>query len=353
MRYGLFYLPTSLPATPVEGAQRYRTVIDQVAYAEELGFDSVWLAEHHFHAFGGLFASPATIGAAIAERCRRIRIGTAVALLPYHNPLRLAEDYATLDLLSGGRLEFGIGAGFVKWEALTFGVPLEEIRGRFREHLEIILAAWQEPVLSYRGKFHEYSGVAVWPRPLQQPHPPIWLGVTATPDSFELAGRLGLRLMLIPFLHELADLRTKVQLYLDAYQTAGHDPTARRIGATYHLHVGETQAQAEADAVFGVMEYIGASGQAHALTPGLGEAVTYEAHTVNRAVMRSLSFKELVKRVRVLVGDPADVTDKIRYVSEQLSVTDLVGDFALGGLSDAAVRASMQRFMERVAPRLA
>jgi alkanesulfonate monooxygenase SsuD/methylene tetrahydromethanopterin reductase-like flavin-dependent oxidoreductase (luciferase family) len=136
MRFGLFYLPSSLPTTRADGSNRLRAVVEQAGYAEQLGFDSIWLAEHHFHSFGGLFSATPVIGAAIAQRTSSIRIGTAVILLPYHNPLRVAEDYATLDCLSGGRLQFGIGHGFVKWEALTFGIPLDELRDRFRENLE-------------------------------------------------------------------------------------------------------------------------------------------------------------------------------------------------------------------------
>jgi alkanesulfonate monooxygenase SsuD/methylene tetrahydromethanopterin reductase-like flavin-dependent oxidoreductase (luciferase family) len=146
MRFGLFYLPSSLPATPAEGVERLRVIVEQVAFGEQLGFDSVWLAEHHFHSFGGLFSATPVIGAAIAQKTSRIRIGTAVILLPYHHPIRIAEDYATLDCLSQGRLEFGVGHGFVKWEALTFGIPLDELRERFQENLEIVLKAWSEPV---------------------------------------------------------------------------------------------------------------------------------------------------------------------------------------------------------------
>ncbi len=160
MRYGLFYLPSSLPATRAEGAERFRTIVDQIAYGEEIGFDSVWLAEHHFHAFAGIFSSPTVIGAAIAERTKKMRIGTAVLLLPYHNPLRVAEDYATLDCLSNGRLEFGIGHGFVKWEALTFGIPLDDLRDRFKENLEVVLKAWSEAKVNHKGRFYEYHGVA-------------------------------------------------------------------------------------------------------------------------------------------------------------------------------------------------
>ncbi len=143
MRYGIFYLPSLTSADREHAADRLHLIVEQAAYCEELGFESVWLAEHHFHSFGGILSSPTVIGAAIAQRTSKIRIGTAVTLLPYHNPLRIAEDYATLDCLSGGRLEFGIGHGFIKWESLTFGTPLEELRERFKESLEIILKSME------------------------------------------------------------------------------------------------------------------------------------------------------------------------------------------------------------------
>jgi alkanesulfonate monooxygenase SsuD/methylene tetrahydromethanopterin reductase-like flavin-dependent oxidoreductase (luciferase family) len=150
MNYGIFFLPSLTAADHEDAAGTLRCIVGQSASAEELGFGSVWLAEHHFHSFGGILSSPPVIGAAIAQRTAKIRIGTAVTLLTYHNPLRIAEDYATLDCLSGGRLEFGVGHGFIKWEALTFGTPLEELRIRFKENLEIILKAWPSPSLATR-----------------------------------------------------------------------------------------------------------------------------------------------------------------------------------------------------------
>ena len=201
MRYGIFYLPSLSAADRSDASGRLHAIVEQAAYGEELGLDSVWLAEHHFHSFGGFLSSPPVIGAAIAQRTAKIRIGTAVTLLPYHNPLRIAEDYATLDCLSGGRLEFGIGHGFIKYESLTFGTPLEELRYRFKESLEIILKAWSEPKFSHNGRSWQYDNVEVLPRPVQKPYPAIWMGATSTAESFEFAGRTGFHLMLIPFLH--------------------------------------------------------------------------------------------------------------------------------------------------------
>lgn len=352
MRYGLFYLPSSLPANRADGAERLRIVVEQVGYAEQLGFNSVWLAEHHFHRFGGLFSATPVIGAAIAQRTTRIRIGTAVILLPYHNPLRVAEDYATLDCLSQGRLEFGIGHGFVKWEALTFGIPLEELRERFRENLEVILKAWSEPVLNYQGRFHEFQSVEVWPRPLQEPHPTVWMAATSTVESFELAGRSGFHMMLIPFLHEVEELRPKVEAYLNARRAAGHDSSTARVLGVYHTYVGESSAEAQAAGAQGLGEYNAAAAHAHSLTPGVPDPESYRSHERHRMQIRELTFADMVARSRVLVGSAEEVREKVEYLRERLYLTDVAGNFALGGLTDAQARASMRRFMEQMAPKV-
>jgi natural product biosynthesis luciferase-like monooxygenase protein len=352
MRYGLFYLPSSLPNTRTEGSERLRGVVEQAGYAEQLGFDSIWLAEHHFHSFGGLFSATPVIGSAIAQRTTRIRIGTAVILLPYHNPLRVAEDYATLDCLSGGRLQFGIGHGFVKWEALTFGIPLDELRDRFRENLEVILKTWSEPVLNHKGRFHEYHGVEVWPRPLQQPHPTVWMAATSTVESFELAGQRGFHLMLIPFLHDVEDLRLKVEAYFRAREAAGHDRSTARVLAVYHINVGENTEKARAAVQQGLAEYHEAAAHANSLTPGMKDPESYRSHEQHRARMRQLTFDDMVARSRVLAGSAEEMRERVTYVRERLYLTDLAGNFALGGLTDEQARASMRRFIEQVAPKV-
>jgi natural product biosynthesis luciferase-like monooxygenase protein len=352
MQYGLFYLPSSLPATRAEGAERFRTIVEQIAYGEKIGFDSVWLAEHHFHAFAGMFSAPPIIGAAIAQRTTKMRIGTAVLLLPYHNPLRVAEDYATLDCLSGGRVNFGIGHGFVKWEALTFGIPLDELRDRFKENLEVVLKAWKEPRLNHKGRFHEYRDVEVWPRPVQEPYPTVWMAATTSVESFELSGKYGFHMMLIPFLNDVEELRVKVEAFFHARQAAGHDPSTARVLGVYHAYVGESSAEARAAAAQGLAEYHSAASQAHSLTPGMADPESYRSHERHRAQMKRLTFDELVEQNRVIVGDANEVRDKVEYVRERLYLTELAGNFALGGLTDTQTRASMARFMDQVAPKI-
>jgi natural product biosynthesis luciferase-like monooxygenase protein len=352
MRYGIFYLPSLTAADRANGAARLREVVEQSAYAEELGFDSVWLAEHHFHSFGGILSSPTVIGAAIAQRTSKIRIGTAVTLLPYHNPLRIAEDYATLDCLSGGRLEFGIGHGFIKWESLTFGTPLEELRERFKENLEIILKSWTKTNFSHKGRFYQFDNVEVLPRPVQRPYPTIWMGATSTAESFEFAGRSGFHLMLIPFLHEIEELREMVEIYLTAHRAAGHDPKTARVIAMYHIYVGENAAEARSTAEPALAAYHAAAAEARNLTQGIPEPESYRTHDEHRAKMRKLTFNDLVSQNRVLVGDAAEVREKVAHVRERLQLTDLAGNFALGSLPDAPTRATLRRFMEQVGARV-
>lgn len=350
MRFGIFYLPSLSQADHANASDRLRELVRQAGYAEDLGFGSVWLAEHHFHSFGGILSSPATLGAAIAQRTSKIRIGTAVTLLPYHDPLRIAEDYATLDCLSDGRLDFGIGHGFIKWESLTFGVPLEELRERFQENLAILLKAWGEGAFSHEGRFHRYTNVNVLPRPAQRPCPSVWMGATSTPESFEFAGRSGFHLMLIPFLHEIDELREMVEIYRDARRAAGHPMDSTRVIAMYHIYVGESAREARATAEPALATYHAAAAEARNLTQGIPEPESYRAHDEHRAKMRKLTFRDLVEQKRVLVGDAAEVRDKIEHVRERLYLTDLAGNFALGSLPDEPTRATLSRFMEQVAP---
>ncbi len=352
MRYGIFYLPSLSPADRVDGTSRLHTLVEQSAYAEALGFDSIWLAEHHFHSFGGMLSSPPVIGAAIAQRTTKIRIGTAVTLLPYHNPLRIAEDYATLDCLSRGRLDFGIGHGFIKWESLTFGTPLEELRDRFQENLAIILKGWTDSKLTHEGRFYRYEEVEVLPRPAQQPYPTVWMGATSTEESFAFAGRSGFHLMLIPFLHEIDELRAMVEVYVSARRAAGHDMNTARIIAMYHIYVGESSTEARATAEPALAVYHAAAAEARNLTQGIPEPESYRAHDEHRARMRKLTFNDLVDQNRVLIGDATEVREKVAHVRERLRLTDLAGNFALGSLPDQPTRATLRRFMEEVGPKI-
>jgi alkanesulfonate monooxygenase SsuD/methylene tetrahydromethanopterin reductase-like flavin-dependent oxidoreductase (luciferase family) len=171
MKFGVFF---QAPETAGQThAQRYAEMFELIAFAEELGFDVAWLAELHFGGAFSLLAHPLMMVAAIAQRTKRIRLGTAVTLLPLQHPLSCAEQAATADVLSGGRLEFGVGRGSIPSQFHGFRVAVAENRARFDEALDIIQLAWKGERFSYRGLFHQVEELAVVPRPVQRPHPPI------------------------------------------------------------------------------------------------------------------------------------------------------------------------------------
>ena len=171
-------------------AESFDESFDQVMEAERLGFDTVWLAEHHFSPERAVLASPMIVASAICAKTERIRIGLAVQVLPLTNPLRVAEEAATVDHISKGRFEFGIGRSGLTRYYQGYNVQYEESRPRFLEALAIITKAWDQEQFSYAGQFNSYENVTVVPKPLQQPHPPITVAV-AGEDTFPLIGSMG------------------------------------------------------------------------------------------------------------------------------------------------------------------
>src|SRR5215468_5513574 len=165
MRFGFF---DQLPcASGFSERQRYRDIMAQIELGDELGFDTVWLGELHFSRAFSVLADPLTVLAAAAQRTRRIRLGTAVALLPLHNPVRVAEQGAVVDILSDGRLELGVGRGTAPVHYAGYGIAQEESRERFEEALDFIVQAWTEKTFSFEGTYFKARDVTVVPRPLQ------------------------------------------------------------------------------------------------------------------------------------------------------------------------------------------
>ncbi|HEY7492267.1 MAG TPA: LLM class flavin-dependent oxidoreductase, partial [Candidatus Tectomicrobia bacterium] len=184
MKFGIFYIVQWHESRTQE--QALREALEQIELADQLGIDEVWLGEHHFSRHGllsGLFS----FAGHVAARTKHMRIGTAVSVLPFHNPIVVAEEAAMIDILSGGRLDFGVGSGYQRQEFAGLGVDVNEGRARFREALDVITRAWTEEKLTYHGTFTQVDDLWVIPKPLQQPHPPLYIAVSTSPASVEYA----------------------------------------------------------------------------------------------------------------------------------------------------------------------
>lgn len=195
MQFGLFGGARTKRSIGLEDSQGYQSFIDYVTEADRLGFKQLFMVEHHFTGQGQVSASM-TVLAYLAARTQHIRLGTAVVVLPWHNPVLIAEQVATLDLLTGGRVDFGVGKGYRQAEFDGFCIPIEEATERFDEAMEIIRKAWTtEGRFSHRSKHWHYENIVVEPEPLQRPHPPLWLAA-GSHDSIRRAAREGYNLLL-------------------------------------------------------------------------------------------------------------------------------------------------------------
>ena len=194
MKFGLFG-GARARGGPAGDSEGYHDFIRYVIAAEELGFSSVFLVEHHFTGFGQVSAS-LNLLSYLAARTSTIRLGTAVVVLPWHNPVLVAEEAATLDLLSNGRLDFGVGKGYRPYEFSGFCIPQDEATARFDEAIDVIRKAWtSKGRFSYEGRWWRYDNIVVEPAPIQQPHPPFWMGA-GSPESIRRAAREGYNLLL-------------------------------------------------------------------------------------------------------------------------------------------------------------
>jgi len=340
LKFGVFALPTYFAETDGSIDQFYQHVLALMEDAERLGFHSGWCNEHHFHPYGGMIPAPPVLLAALAARTSRLRLGTSVALLPLHHPLHSAEAYAMLDQISGGRLELGIGRGFMRYDYETYGVPWEEGQARVLETLDVILKAWQQQPFSHQGRFFAFDDVSVWPPPLQQPHPPIWGAATRTPESFAWFGTQGYNLMTVVYIKPLDELAGMIRLYREAAAAAGHEVTALEVSTHFQVYCSEDAAEARREAEMAVRRYIAQSNDAR-------------AQAVNAVIFRAedYPYEQMVDEARLCVGTPDECAAILERARDVLGLTGVDCTFYFGGLDYTRARRSFELFAREVMPR--
>ncbi len=249
----------SWPERRVDLATVYARALDRIEIMDRGGYDAVWLAEHHFSSFS-VCPSVHMMGVLAAARTRRLRIGTGVSLAPFYHPLRLAEEVALLDQLSGGRVNWGAGRGFARVEFEAFGVPPAESASRFRETVEIVLKAWTEERLNFAGEHFRFADVEVLPKPAQRPHPPVWLAASSEAAIGWAAGR-GFSILMDPH-SSAAEIGRKRRSYAEQLAAAGFSLAGRDIPVARLVALGGTAGEAAAVAESGarwiVQSYLGA-----------------------------------------------------------------------------------------------
>ena len=244
MRFGIFGSAQARRGGPdVDSGVGFREFVDYNVEAESLGFCSTFLVEHHFTGFGQISAT-LNLLTFIAARTTTLRLGTAVIVLPWHNPVLLAEQAATLDLLSQGRLDFGIGMGYRYREFAGFCVPMEEAAERFDESLEVILKAWtSDAPWSHRGKYWQFDDVVVEPPTAQKPHPPLWMGAGSA-ESIKKVAAQGYKLLLDQYA-SIGEIGERIALFKSEVEALGQTFDPMSVGVTRSLNVVMTKAEYE------------------------------------------------------------------------------------------------------------
>ena len=324
-------------------AEAFEESFNQVQEAERLGMDSVWLAEHHFSPGRFVLASPLIIASAVAARTSAVRIGLAVSVLPLTNPLRLAEEAATVDHISRGRFDFGIGrSGLTKYYE-AYSVPYSESRGRFYEALDVIIKAWKDDRISHEGEFYSFQDVDVVPKPYQKPHPPIRVAV-ASADTYSTMGSLGYPIF-IGTVTPLPQLQEGLEQYRKAWEEAGH-PGPADVVLRVPTYVAETTEKArsepEASTRYGI-EYIARELSGSAATPELAEALRQMART---------PYEDILKQ-RVMYGTPEAVVERLHEYREALGISGVMLEMNYGGqIPYDRVINSMRLLAEKTIPKL-
>ena len=222
MKFGLFYeIPVARPWTERSEYDAYHNTIEQAVLADRVGFDSFWTVEHHFLEEFSHCSAPGVLYGAIAAQTQNLRIGHGVRLLPfpYNHPIRAAEAAAVLDLICDGRLEFGTGRSATRAELEGFGIHPNDTRELWREALEMVVGAWTEEVFQWKGKHFEMPPRRVVPKPIQRPHPPLWVASTS-PETHEAAGENGLGLLSFTIGVPPEDLAERLKLYRRGIENA-------------------------------------------------------------------------------------------------------------------------------------
>ena len=342
--FGIFLL-TNVPEWSNDHEAVHKNLA-QIKAADELGYEYAWVAEHNARRYG-IIASAQLLLAAAASTTQNIRLGSGVSRLPMHHPLRLAEDYALVDVLSNGRLDFGIGKAYDLLEFQSYDIPATERDERYEEIFEIVMQAWKTGHVKYKGKHFQVPGegdqaesIELFPKPVQKPHPPVYVMVSESEDSLRGAARQGFSFVLGQR-PSRDDVKRLVELYRVEGRTAGHsfddiDANIARAAQLKAIHVSDDFATAKAEYEKGYMWYVNIL--SNRAKVGLG--------------IRDLSYDEYIQNESIIMGSSDDVAEKLADFTSYTGLGGMVGWFDAGSQPQEQVLRSMKKFAEEVRPKI-
>ena len=350
MKFSLFY---QLPcADDQSDVTRYEETIQQIQHGDALGFNCAWLAELHFYKPFSIMSSPLIVATAIAQKTTHIRLGIAVNLLPLWHPLRSAEDGATVDILSQGRLEFGVGRGAIPLHFAGFNASREESRERFEESLDVIKKAWTTESFSHQGKFYQIPETSVVPKPFQKPHPPLRVAANS-PETAVFAGHEHYPMFVASVTNPLPRMYDQVDRYREAWanSTASNGETGPDVSTMFFMRPGDNLAQVRQDIEPSLRNYFqSVSGMVRAAADAQSGSESYRYLKEVQNNVESITF-EIMHQNMAVFGSPQECIERITQLHSRLGMNELICWFNPGGkVPHEKVLAAMSRFATEVAP---
>ncbi|MBI2756868.1 MAG: LLM class flavin-dependent oxidoreductase [Chloroflexi bacterium] len=350
IRFGINFVPTVGPEER-SAARYFDESLNLAARAEALGLGSARITEHYFYDYGGYCPDPVTFLSALAQRTTRMRLCTAGVTPAFSHPIRIASQLAMLDNLSHGRLDAGFARGFVPHEFDAFGVALEESRSRFEEGVSAITWLWTQPEATWRGRYHAFGPVRLLPLPYQQPHPPIWVVTTFSPELFEWSGRNGYHLMAVPYISTHENTANLVGIYRRAWEAAGHRRGAEQVQLSLHCYIAEDGATARREAKRYYEEYTTKLLQAVGAWSSRRVAAYAGYQNLGRAIEAN-AYEGVLRETKALIGSPREIVEQVAYLRGWYGDFEASLQFNFASVPDDAAHRSLELLGTAVLPAL-
>ena len=331
-------------------AAAFRDIFELATRADALGIDCVWLGEIHFTPQRSVISASLQVASSIASRTQRLRVGTAVQVLPLNHPLRIAEEVATVDQISEGRFEYGIGRSGSVRTYDVYGIPYSESQARFLEALEIIRQAWTGEPFSYEGRFYRIHNATVVPRPYQLPHPTVRMATTSD-ETFPAAARLGLAIFVGLRTTEIADLRMQLASYRRAWMEADH-PGTPSVYLRIPVYASTTTRGAMEEPRESLTSFFARQTELARAAVGRAGTGPVDRRRMEVERMESLSYEDMLTR-KVVFGTATSVIDRLKQLREELELDGIVAELNPGGLIPPELEMrSFEILANKVAPAL-
>jgi natural product biosynthesis luciferase-like monooxygenase protein len=341
---------SSVRADQKSGAQYYDEAIRLSVLADELGFSHVRTVEHYFRPYGGMTPNPIVLLTAVAARTRRVRLVTGAVIPIFNHPIKLAGELAMLDCISNGRLDVGFARAFLPEEFDAFQRTMDESRPRFEQGIDAVTRLWTQESVRHEDPFYRFGPITMLPRPVQQPHPPIYVAAIGTPASFEWAGEQGHNLMVVPYLSRFESLQANLERYRHSFATRHPERTPRKVQMSFHFHVAETDEQAIAEARGPMDQYVQVFRES-ASAWQTRSSTAYPGYDQIIGELDTMTMDRALRETRALIGSPDTLEHQIQRILDLFGDVELSLQALFGNMPFEQADRSLRLFASDVMPR--